>query len=96
MEVCGEHVDFSPYQLCAAQFNTVLAQQETAQLPAFVKGTEYSLFYPRADHSVQANGGIQQEPGYEELAIVNHALSMGEIVEAGSMIVDGILAERRE
>lgn len=96
VEVCGEHVDFSPYQLCAAQLNTVLAQQETAQLPAFVKGIEYSLFYPRADHSVQVNGGIQQEPGYEELAIVNHALSMGEIVEAGSMIVDGILAERRE
>lgn len=91
-EVCGEHVDFSSYQLYAAQLNTVLAQQETAQLPEFVKGTEYSLFYPRADHSAQ----IQQEPEYEELAIVNHALSMGEIAEAGSMIVDGILAERRK
>lgn len=92
VEVCGEHVDFSSYQLYDAQLNTVLAQQETAQLPEFVKGTEYSLFYPRADHSAQ----IQQEPEYVELAIVNHALSMGEIAEAGSMIVDGILAERRK
>ena len=73
-------------------FSGIDMEEIAAQLPEFVMGTEYSLFYPRADHSAQ----IQQEPEYEELAIVNHALSMGEIAEAGSMIVDGILAERRK
>lgn len=95
-EICGEHTDFSKYRLCAAELNTVLAQESKAELPEFAKGTAYSLFYPKADYSVQAGEGIQKEQKYEELTIVNHALSMGEISGTGSMIVDGMLAERRE
>lgn len=95
-EVCGEHVDFSQYQLCAAELNTVLAQQTQAELPAFAGGAEYSLYYPKAEGDAQAGSGIHEEIRYEELTIVNKALSMGEIGAAEPMVVDGILAERRK
>lgn len=87
-EICGEHVDFSQYQLCAAQLNTVLAQQTRVELPEFARGAEYSLFYPKADDG--------KKRSYEELAVVNRALSMGEISGTESLIVDGMLAERRK
>lgn len=82
VEICGEHTDFSEYQLCAAELNTVLTQGTRAELPDFAKGADYSLLY-----------GIGN---YEEVKIVSSVLSMGEISETGSMIVDGMLTERRK
>lgn len=95
-EICGEHVDFSQYHLCAAELNTVLAQQTGAELPEFVKGADYGLFYPAEVSEVQEDDGgrVVEKIKYEELPIVNKTLSMGEISGAGSMIIDGMLAER--
>lgn len=96
VEICGEHVDFSQYQLCAAELNTVLAQKTGAQLPEFARGTDYRLFYPADVLEVQDNGGrAVGKIKYEELPIVSKTLSMGEISGAESVIVDGMLAERR-
>ena len=96
VEICGEHVDFSQYQLCAAELNTVLAQKTGAQLPEFARGADYRLFYPADVLEVQDNGGrAVGKIKYEELPIVSKTLSMGEISGAESVIVDGMLAERR-
>ncbi|MDE5716415.1 MAG: hypothetical protein K2I53_02145 [Lachnospiraceae bacterium] len=94
-EICGEHIDFSQYQLCAAELNTVLAQKAGAQLPEFARGVDYSLFYPADVSEVPDDGGrFFEKIKYEELPVVNKNLSMGEIGGAGSMIVDGMLVER--
>ncbi len=96
-EICGEHVDFSQYQLCAAELNAVLAQQTQAELPEFAKGTEYSLFYPTATSGLRKDDRrICEKMQYEELTIVNNTISMGERSGAESIIVDGMLAERRK
>lgn len=96
-EICGEHVDFSQYQLCAAELNTVLAQQTQAELPEFAKGADYSLFYPVGASELQDEDGRGSEKIiYEEMTIVNNALSIGEISGTESMIIDGLLAERRQ
>ncbi|MDE7130538.1 MAG: hypothetical protein K2O65_01905 [Lachnospiraceae bacterium] len=97
VEICGEHVDFSQYHLCAAELNTVLAQQTKAELPEFAKGANYSLFYPTGASELrdEDNEG-RAKIKYEEMTIVNNALSIGEISGAGSMIIDGLLAERRK
>lgn len=97
VEICGEHVDFSQYQLCAAELNTVLAQQTRAELPEFANGADYSLFYPVGASKLRdADGRDREKIIYEEMTIVNNALSIGEISGAGSMIIDGMLAERRK
>lgn len=95
VELCGEHVDFSRYQLCAAELNTVLAQETGAQLPAFVRGTDCSLFYRTEPSGRQTDGSAAEKEKYEELPIVNRSLSMGELSGAASIVVDGVLAERR-
>lgn len=84
LEICGEHVDFSEYELCAAELNTVISQQTQAQLPDFAKGKDYSIFYPK-----DADSGVV----YEELKISNTAVSIGEIGE--TMVTDGMIVERR-
>ncbi len=96
-QICGEHVDFSQYQLCAAELNTVLAQQTKAELPEFARGADYSLFYPTGALELQDKDGRGSETmKYEELTIVNNTLSIGEISGTESMIIDGMIAERRK
>lgn len=96
VEICGEHVDFSQDQLCAAQLNTVLAQETGVELPEFAEDAQYSLFYPTDVLEMQDDGGgIFEKITYKELPIVNKTLSMGEIGQAGSMVVDGMLGKRR-
>ena len=74
----------------------MLAQETGVELPEFAEDAQYSLFYPTDVLEMRDDGGgIFEKITYKELPIVNKTLSMGEIGQAGSMVVDGMLGKRR-
>jgi len=82
LEMYGEHIDFSDFQLLSSELNHIISESTAAQLPDFIKDSTFYRYYP----SIEG-----YDVTYKKIDITKPNRSAAET--ESTMITDGIIVK---